>query len=163
MRKIRPATLRDLDTMMALYQDARRFMAEHGNPNQWTDGYPSRQLLMQDMANGNSYVCVEGETIVGTFCFFVGEEPAYRRIENGRWKNDLPYGVVHRITSAAGTHGVASFCLAWCFAQCGNLRIDTHRDNLPMKNALAKNGFAFCGTIYLEDGAERIAFQKDQA
>lgn len=76
--------------------------------------------------------------------------------------NDRPYGVVHRITSAPGTRGVASFCLAWCFAQCGNIRIDTHRNNIPMQKTLIKNGYRVCGTIYLENGDERIAFQKEQ-
>jgi hypothetical protein len=29
-----------------------------------------------------------------------------------------------------------------------------------MQNLLIKNGFSKCGIIYLEDGAERLAFQK---
>ena len=43
---------------------------------------------------------------------------------------------------------------------CGNLRIDTHEKNIPMQGCLAKNGFARCGIIYLEDGDPRIAYQK---
>lgn len=159
--QIRHTGLEDFDTVLALYEDARRFMAQNGNPNQWTDGYPGRDQLEADLAAGGSYVCTDGEKIVGTFFFLVGEEPAYRRIEGGQWLNDRPYGVVHRITSAAGTKGVASFCLDWCFSQWGNIRIDTHRDNVPMQRALAKNGYQPCGTIYLADGSERIAFQKE--
>lgn len=160
--QIRHTNPEDIGAVLALYENARRFMAQNGNPNQWIDGYPGRDQLETDMACGGSYVCTDGGKIVGTFFFVVGEEPNYQRIENGRWLNDRPYGVVHRITSSAGTRGVASFCLDWCFSQWGNIRIDTHRDNIPMQKTLAKNGYHFCGTIYLPDGSERIAFQKEQ-
>ena len=102
--------------------------------------------------------------VVGTFVFFVGEDESYKVIEQGDWKDHrVPYGVVHRITSQRGEgapRGVGSFCLQWCFEQCGNVRIDTHRDNLPMQGALAKNGFERCGIVYVRGGEERIAFQK---
>jgi hypothetical protein len=42
----------------------------------------------------------------------------------------------------------------------GNIRIDTHRDNVPMLSLLDKSGFERCGIIYLKNGDERIAFQK---
>ena len=128
IRHTKPA---DMDAVLALYDAARCFMAENGNPDQWVNGYPGADQLSLDMASGS-------------------------------WLNDRPYGVVHRITSAPGTRGVASFCLAWCFAQCGNIRIDTHRNNIPMQKTLIKNGYRVCGTIYLENGDERIAFQKEQ-
>ena len=40
------------------------------------------------------------------------------------------------------------------------MKNDTHRDNQSMQRMQAKNGFEYCGVIYLEDGAERIAFEK---
>jgi RimJ/RimL family protein N-acetyltransferase len=83
-------------------------------------------------------------------------------ITDGAWVNDKPYGVIHRIASAGYRKGIASFCMAHCFRLCGNLKIDTHKDNHPMQNALAKNGFVRCGIIYLQNGDERIAFQKTE-
>ena len=106
-------------------------------------------------------MCIENGKIAGTFYFKEGEDLSYREIFDGRWLNEKPYGVIHRITSAAGTKGVASFCFQWCFQQCGNLKIDTHDDNLPMQKALKKNGFVRCGVIFLEDGSKRIAFQRE--
>ena len=87
---------------------------------------------------------------------------ALTRIEGGKWINSRPYGVVHRIVSALGGRGVASFCLDWALNQCGNLRIDTHRDNIPMQNLLHRNGFTLCGTVRLAGGEERLAFQKEK-
>ena len=40
------------------------------------------------------------------------------------------------------------------------MKNDTHKDNQSMQRMQAKNGFEYCGLIYLEDGAERIAFEK---
>ena len=76
------------------------------------------------------------------------------------WLDDAEYGVVHRITSARDTRGVASFCLDWCFRRHGNIRIDTHEDNIPMQKCLLKNGYVRTGNIFLENGDPRIAFQK---
>ena len=41
-----------------------------------------------------------------------------------------------------------------------DLRIDTHRDNAPMRGALEKLGFVPCGTVTVDDGTERIAYEK---
>lgn len=163
--KIRKSRPEDLPAMLQLYAAARTFMAEHGNPTQWANGYPEPDMLREDIRTGVSHVC-EDETgqIVATFVFFIGEDESYRVIEQGDWVDHrIPYGVVHRITSRRGERaprGVGSFCLQWCFEQCGNVRIDTHRDNLPMQGALAKNGFERCGIVYVRGGEERIAFQK---
>ena len=39
-------------------------------------------------------------------------------------------------------------------------QIDTHKDNIPMQRVLLRNGFVYCGIIHLENGDERIAYQK---
>ena len=101
----------------------------------------------------------EGE-IAGVFCFFKGTDPTYATIYEGAWLSDAPYGVMHRVAVAKRGRGVASACFDYALGQCGNVRIDTHRDNQPMQAALLKNGFAYCGIIYLANGAERMAYQK---
>ncbi len=157
---IRKSERRDLEQIMALYEEARAFMRENGNPSQWGNSHPPREMIEADIAAGKSYVCMEGGQIAATFYFAVEEDPTYRRIEQGAWLCGGPYGVVHRITARQGVRGAASFCLAWCYEQCGNIRIDTHRDNQPMRRCLERNGFIYCGVIHIADGSERIAFQK---
>ena len=39
-----------------------------------------------------------------------------------------------------------------------HLRIDTHRDNLPMQGASIKAGFERAGIVYVSDGTPRVAF-----
>ncbi len=158
--EIRKSTYDDVYRMLEIFKGAREFMKENGNPNQWGEAYPPKSLLLQDIEEGNSYVCIKDGIIVGTFYYKEGEDPTYKKIYDGQWLNDKPYGVVHRIATARGTRGVGSFCLDWCFNQSGNLKIDTHRDNIPMQRLLAKLGFNRCGIIYIENGEERIAYQK---
>ena len=43
--------------------------------------------------------------------------------------------------------------------RCGNIRVDTHRDNKVMQHILTKQGFQRCGIIYVKNGTERIAYQ----
>lgn len=154
--------MEDIPAMMDLYAQARVFMREHGNPNQWDDSYPSRELLEKDIAFGNSYIVEDDEkNLAATFAFIKGEDPTYYGIENGAWLNHEPYGTIHRLAGNPSCHGIASGCIGWCKSQIGNLRADTHEDNKIMQHLLEKNGFVRCGIIHLADGAPRIAYQFD--
>jgi len=163
--EMRKSTENDISTIMKIYAAAREFMAAHGNPNQWgPTGWPPEALIRQDIAAGKSYVCLDDSgNIAGTFFFDCGDdiEPSYRQITDGAWKDDSPYGVVHRIASAGTQKGVGAFCLNWAYRRCGHLRIDTHGDNRVMQSLLQKCGFVRCGTVYVEeDNYPRIAFEK---
>ena len=160
---IRKAKREELTRIEEIYAAARVFMREHGNPDQWKNQYPTRELIAQDIEKERLYACEQDGEILGVFYFALGEDPTYLLIEDGKWLSDDPYGVIHRIAVAARGRGVAAFCFEHCFSICPNIRIDTHRDNLPMQRALQKNGFVRCGIIHLENGEERIAFQKTKA
>ena len=161
---IRKATSADHGEIMEIYAYARRFMAEHGNPRQWAaKGWPPADLILRDIAAGKCHLCMDGDKIAAVFYYEAGEDidPTYRRIEDGAWLQDGPYGVVHRIAVAEGCRGAGSFCLNWAYQQCGHLRIDTHGDNTVMQNTLKKLGFSQRGIIYVaQDNDPRIAFEK---
>lgn len=157
---VRLARKNDLPAILRIYADARAFMKQNGNPHQWGDTYPEESLLAEDIRAQRLYLCLEENEPIGVFCFFRGEDPTYIEIFEGSWKNAAPYGVIHRIATVAHRRGVAAFCFDYCYRQCKNLKIDTHRDNLPMQRALEKNGFSYCGIIYLANGDERWAYQK---
>ena len=163
--EIRHSEEQDLSRMMEIYSLARRFMSEHGNPNQWgPTNWPPEELIRSDTRSGNSYVCLNDKgAVIGTFFFVCGKdiEPTYRKITDGAWLDDSPYGVVHRIAGDGSEKGIGAFCLNWAFAQCGHLRIDTHGDNIVMQNLVRKLGFVHCGTIYVEeDDYPRLAYEK---
>ena len=158
--EIRKATEDDLEEILAIYARARKFMAENGNATQWGNTNPPPERVKRDIAEEKCHLCVEGNQILAVFYFAREEEPTYRVIREGRWLNDKPYAVVHRIASSGEKKGAATFCLNWAYAQAGNIRIDTHDNNRPMQGLLKKLGFQYCGRITLANGSPRIAFQK---
>ena len=159
---IRKATLADLEAILAIYSDARAYMRKTGNMTQWTGGHPAPSVVEADILAGDLYLCTDREEILGVFFFQVGDDPTYGTIYDGAWRNDRQYAVIHRIAVSKNSHGkgVAAFCFAYCYSRFPNLKIDTHRDNLPMQRALLKNGFSYCGIIHLLNGDERLAYQK---
>ena len=158
--QIRKTVEADLPIIGEIYENAKRFMRESGNPNQWNQGTPNAETAREDMERGIGYVAVDGDEIVAVFMFSLDTEPTYADIYEGAWLTDESYGVIHRIAVKEQGRGIIGFCIDECFARCQNLRIDTHRDNLPMQRALQKRGFQYCGIIYLENGDERLAYQK---
>ena len=157
--EIRKAETRDMDTLLVLFANARTFMAEHGNAVQWWGGYPTQEMLENDIRLNQLYVCQEDETIHAAFVLAMGEDPTYQVIE-GAWKNDSPYGTLHRIASSGKRRGMMDVIVRWTFDKTGNLRGDTHELNHPMQKAFERNGFEKCGVIYVEDGTPRIAYHK---
>ena len=156
---IQKANMTQLPRILEIYENARDFMARSGNPDQWGRAYPPEEMIRQDILDGKSYVNLDGNRICAVFYFAVEADPTYGYIE-GAWCNDEPYGVIHRIAVDGSGKGVAAECFAFAAQHCDNIRIDTHEKNIPMQRCLAKNGFARCGIIYLEDGDPRIAYQK---
>ena len=157
--EIRPAHTDDLPAVLAIYEHARAFMKETGNPTQWDDGYPSRQLLEADVAEGALYVIEECGTLHGVFAFFPSGDPTYDEL-SASWLNDLPYGAIHRVASAGTRRGVLNACVEYCNQTRDNLKIDTHKDNHVMQSALEKLGFIRCGVCDIPDVGERILFQR---
>lgn len=158
---IRATKPEEISILMEIFASAKVFMRQSGNANQWAEGYPSVELIAHNIESGHSYVCLDdtGE-IVATFFFRIGTDETYFRIDDGQWLNDQPYGVVHRLASTGKIKNISTYCLEWCLEQCENIRIDTHADNIVMQNALIRNGYEYCGIIYLKSGARRLAFQK---
>ena len=157
---IRKTTYADLEAVMEIYAYARAYMQDSGNPNQWHDNHPPRELIENDIKSGLSYVCEDNSQIAAVFYFNLECELTYKKID-GQWLNNEPYGVVHRIASGPGAKGAGAACLDWCAAQHPNIRIDTHRDNAAMLKLLENLGYMYCGVIWLENGDERLAFQLD--
>lgn len=156
---IRKAEPDDLDEIMNIYLIAQDFMIESGNPNQWGRSYPSRELIVSDIENEVCRLICGEEKIHGVFALFEGVEPSYEHIDDGQWLNDDPYVTVHRIASDGEVHGIFKCAIDYCKGISDNIRIDTHKSNLIMQKQIERNGFEKCGTVYVRDGSERIAYQ----
>lgn len=158
---------------MEIYREGRQIMLSCGDVNQWKPGYPTEEIIRNDIEAGQSYAVVDGDAavdgdvdyygaaVVGAFAFIPGVDPTYSVVYGGAWIDDtLPYATIHRLASTMDSHGVASACFDWCWSQIHNLRIDTHEDNVIMRHCIEKAGFRYCGIIHLLNGDPRLAFQK---
>lgn len=157
----------DLDAIMTIIDEAKAYFKMRNIP-QWQDGYPNRESFLTDRRKGASYVLEENGEIVGTLAVYFDGDKNYDRIYDGEWLSEKqPYAAIHRVAVAAGRKGsglagqmvkeVERMCLERGIFSIKN---DTHRLNQSMQGMLIKNGFVRCGVIYLENGAERIGFEK---
>lgn len=165
---IRRATEKDVARIAELYDEARRSLRAAG-VDQWQDGYPDADAVLKDIDSGRAYVVTDEGRVIATAAVYVGHEPTYDVIRQGRWGADVEeYGIIHRIAvdPAARGMGVASEIMDYCAAMASGAgrtwaRCDTHRDNLTMRHTLEKNGYICRGVIYLKDGAERVAYDRE--
>ena len=158
---IRKATFKDIPRLLEIFEYAKGFMKNTGNPNQWTDQYPGPKFETE-VKEGLIYVMEDEEHIYGVFLLNIGTDPTYSYIEGGKWLNDtVPYGTIHRVASDGSHKGILKEIVEYSLTKVDNLRIDTHEDNLVMQNAILKEGFKYCGVIYLENGDPRLAYQME--
>ncbi len=156
---IRIASINDLPMILEIYAYAREFMVRTGNPNQWGKITPRKAVMEQDIQKKRLYVVEEAGKIAGCFMFEIAPDPTYAVIENGEWRSNEPYGVIHRVANGGTIKGMFTLVFEFCREQISHLRIDTHQDNKIMQHVVEKHGFIRCGTIYLENGDPRIGYE----
>ena len=163
---IRKSTYNDLDNLMEIFNEARKTIAALGI-DQWQNGYPSYDVIYEDISLGRSYLVeVDGE-VCGTFVLIDDGEPTYNEIYEGTWLKNEEYVAIHRVAISVKKRGTgisaAIMDHAKDYALSLNrydLRIDTHKGNKVMRRMLEKQGFTHRGTIYLESGDHRVAYEK---
>lgn len=161
----RQALPADLESIEGIIEGAKRRMASL-NIDQWQDGYPARADIRADILACRARVLVRGGEVVFCAALSFDGESTYDVIR-GRWSADMPYAVIHRCAVResclhSGISGMALRHMEREALQNGFswLRIDTHEGNTPMKRFLQRNGYTLCGTIFLQNGAPRLAYDK---
>ena len=166
---IRKTTKNDIKEIMPIFEEARGTIAALGI-DQWQNGYPSDDVILSDVEKKQSYLCELDGKVCGTFAMLENGEPTYDKIFDGNWltgDDSHDYIAIHRVAISVSSRGSGLsgkiIGYAMDFAKTlgrKSLRIDTHRGNVVMRRMLEKNGFLHCGTIYLENGDERVAYEK---
>lgn len=164
--KFGKADLSDVDEIMVIIQKSQIHF-KNEKINQWQNNYPNHQIIKVDIEDNNSYVLKQNGIVIGTSAVSFDGEETYDTIYEGEWLSHDRYAVIHRMAvdfDYRGT-GIASIFLKEIEKLCINnevysIKVDTHRENIPMRKLLLKNGYKECGIIYLKDKNERIAFEK---
>lgn len=166
MLALRYTKLEDIERVMEIIKQAQQYFKEKGI-NQWQNGYPNAKVIENDIKNGHSFVLIKNNKIVGTIAISFEGEATYNKIFEGDWKSNDNYAVIHRIAVDQELKGIglSSEMIKQTELMCnkksvGSIKVDTHEDNQAMQRSLIKNGFDYCGVIYLADGSKRVAFEK---
>ena len=160
--------LASLDTITKIVSDARSRIGRLGI-DQWQYGYPSRDVIAADIRAGRSFVARDDDgSLAAVFTVIFDGEPAYDKIFGGAWASgEESYLAVHRIAVSGEKlrRGVASSAMGFVEQMAKEMgrrsvRIDTHEGNIPMRTMLERNGYIHCGSIYLDSGEHRVAYEK---
>ena len=164
--RFRKGVANDLERIMELVADAQSWFRKQ-NIDQWQDGYPTCEIISNDISNNENHIVELNGVAVATFVLSFAGEPTYNEIKGKGWLNENRYAVVHRIAVAdeCRRKGIAHEILRYVeevSVEQGirDIRIDTHRDNIAMRSLLKKLGYTHCGRITLTSGAFREAFHK---
>ncbi len=161
---IRKATLADMPRLREIYNSAKAFMDSIGDDKQWPVGYPYDDILEDDIARAQLYTVCDGDGVAhGVFTLIEGIDQTYLKIYDGAWLNDREYVTLHRVASDGVLRGIMRLAVDFAKSEhpeC-DIRIDTHEDNVKMRTVLTELGFKQCGTIIIDTGAPRIAYQME--
>lgn len=154
----------EADTAMAFINGAKEHLKQQGI-NQWQNGYPDFDCILQDIENENGYFLVDGQEVFGYLCIDFNGEPAYHSLR-GKWQADIAYATVHRLSVGSKYRGKGLAVIVFGLVEelcrqkgVHSIRIDTSAGNTKMRHIIEKSGFEYCGIIWYDDG-ERIAFEK---
>ena len=168
MLTFRKAVPDDLPGMLTLVGQAQAYIATLGI-DQWQDGYPSEDILAEDIRLGHIYVYDDDGSIASISVLTEQPEPVYDTLE-GEWQSGEPYLTIHRMAldDAHRHSGLATKILeqAVAMAKSMNLsavRADTHRGNAVMRRFLEKSGFVERGLVtYATKAGDplRVAYER---
>jgi GNAT superfamily N-acetyltransferase len=161
---LRPAIINEVAIIWGILQDAIAQRKSDGS-DQWQNGYPSEQTVIDDINIGVGYVLEKDNIIVAYAAILFDEEPAYNDIK-GKWLSQDEYAVVHRVATAKEYKGkgIATQLFLLIEQLCidkniYSIKVDTNFDNKPMLSILEKLNYSYCGEIFF-GGAPRMAFEK---
>lgn len=168
MLTFRKAVPDDLPGMLALVGQARAYIATLGI-DQWQDGYPSEDILAEDIQLGRIYVYDDDGAIASITVMTEQPEPIYDTLE-GEWQSNEPYLTIHRMAlDDAHRHGgLAAKIVEQAVSMAKSMRLsavraDTHRGNAVMRRFLEKSGFSERGIVTYEMKAGdplRVAYER---
>jgi len=160
----RKAEISEIPAIWKILQQAIQRRKDDGS-EQWQNGYPNPETILNDIGKGVGFVLVYQNEIVGYSAVIINDEPAYLDIK-GKWLTNADFVVVHRVAVADEFLGKGlaqkMFTFIEEFAISNNIpsiKVDTNFDNLPMLRIMDKLKYTYCGEVFF-NGSARKAFEK---
>jgi predicted acetyltransferase len=144
----------DLASIMTITNDAKYLLKQNGSL-QWQQGYPNEETFIKDINNKSLYGLYQDNNLKAFGAFIYGKDLNYVDIE-GKW--DIPANdkdmAIHRVAVDKNCHGkkygmkILKYGIIYAKKLgCLTVKVDTHKNNIPMQKSIVKSGFIYKGII----------------
>jgi predicted acetyltransferase len=144
----------DLNKIMSITNDAKNLLKQNGSL-QWQQGYPNEDTFKIDIKNKSLYGIYQDKELMGYGAYIFGKDENYVEIE-GKW--DIPANdkdlAIHRVAVDKNCHGkqfgmkILKYGIIYAKnLGCPTVKVDTHKNNIPMQKSIIKSGFIYKGVV----------------
>mgnify|MGYP000308693259 FL=1 len=159
----REAKKEDIENILEVISHAKEYMKKN-NSTQWNENYPNKETIINDIENSIGYVLIVENLIRGYMVVDFSDDEIYKNIK-GKWKTFGNYASIHRCAIHKELRGQGYGSELFKFAEklalsknIRSVRVDTAPENETMKHLFNKNGYEYCGTVFID--GEKIAYEK---
>lgn len=159
----REAKKEDIENILEVIFHAKEYMKKN-NSTQWNENYPNKETIINDIENSIGYVLIVENLIRGYMVVDFSDDEIYKNIK-GKWKTFGNYASIHRCAIHKELRGQGYGSELFKFAEklalsknIRSVRVDTAPENETMKHLFNKNGYEYCGTVFID--GEKIAYEK---
>ena len=152
--QIQLADSSDLSRLVELFQSAKKHLDQQ-EIFQWTDFYPSQQIIEEDLKNKTLYVLKRDQELIGAVTLNEDQDEKYKSID---WKfNDQKVLVIHRLMvhPIFQNRGYAKQIMNFSenFAKkhhYSSIRLDTYTQNKISFEFYKKRNYVLRGTVFFK-------------
>lgn len=159
----REAKKEDIKSILEVISHAKEYM-KRNNSTQWNENYPNKETIINDIEKNIGYVLIVENLIRGYIVVDFSDDEIYKNIK-GKWKTFGNYASIHRCAIHKELRGQGYGSELFKFAEklalsknIRSVRIDTAPENETMKHLFNKNGYEYCGIVFID--GEKIAYEK---
>lgn len=159
----REAKKEDIESILEVISHAKEYM-KRNNSTQWNENYPNKETIINDIENNIGYVLIVKNLIRGYIVVDFSDDEVYKNIK-GKWKTFGNYASIHRCAIHKELRGRGYGSELFKFAEklalsknIRSVRVDTAPENETMKHLFNKNGYEYCGIVFID--GEKIAYEK---
>lgn len=159
----REAKKEDIESILEVISHAKEYM-KRNNSTQWNENYPNKETIINDIEKNIGYVLIVENLIRGYIVVDFSDDEIYKNIK-GKWKTFGNYASIHRCAIHKELRGQGYGSELFKFAEklalsknIRSVRIDTAPENETMKHLFNKNGYEYCGIVFID--GEKIVYEK---
>lgn len=159
----REAKKEDIESILEVISHAKEYM-KRNNSTQWNENYPNKETIINDIEKNIGYVLIVENLIRGYMVVDFSDDEIYKNIK-GKWKTFGNYASIHRCAIHKELRGQGYGSELFKFAEklalsknIRSVRVDTAPENETMKHLFNKNGYEYCGIVFID--GEKIAYEK---